>query len=72
MNVSYKVGRGKVVLDCRGDESLTMEQVLEMVKDPNVLQITITKMTTREYLKKAGPMNKGGLSSAAAELHNQG
>lgn len=60
MKVSYKVGRGETVLDYRGDESLTMEQVLEMVKDPNVLQISITKMTTREYLKKAGPLNEGG------------
>ncbi len=58
MRVSYKVGRGKAVLDYRNDESLTMEQVVEMVKDPNVLQITITKMTTKEYLKKAGPMNE--------------
>lgn len=63
MKVSYKVGRGKAVLDYRSDESLTMEQVLEMVKDPNVLQISITKMTTREYLKKTGPMNKGGGAS---------
>jgi len=58
MKVSYKVGRGKAVLDYRNDESLTMEQVLEMVKDPTVLQISITKMTTKEYLKKAGPVNK--------------
>ena len=57
MKVSYKVGKGKAVLDYRNDKSLTMEQVLEMVKDPDVLQITITKMTTREYLKKAGPVN---------------
>jgi len=58
MKVSYKVGRGKAVLDYRNDESLTMEQVMEMVKDPNVLQITITKMTTKEYLKKVGPVNE--------------
>lgn len=57
MKVSYKVGRGKAVLDYRGDESLTMEQVLELVKDPDTLQISITKMTTKEYLKKVGPVN---------------
>ncbi len=57
MKVSYKVGKGKAVLDYRNDKSLTMEQVLELVKDPNVLQISITKMTTTEYLKKAGPVN---------------
>jgi len=58
MKVSYKVGRGRAVLDYRNDKSLTMEQVIEMVKDPNVLQITITKMTTKEYLEKAGAVNE--------------
>jgi len=58
MKVSYKVGRGKAVLDYRNDESLTIEQVVEIVKDPNVLRITITKMTTKDYLKKVGPVNE--------------
>lgn len=58
MKVSYKVGRGKVVLDVKGDESTTLEEAIQMARDPNTLQITITKMTTKEYLKKVGPVNK--------------
>ena len=58
MKVSYKVGRGKAILDIRGDESLTLEEALGLAKDPNILQITITKMTNKEYLKKAGAMNE--------------
>lgn len=58
MKVKYKVGRGKVVLDISGDESMTLEQALELAKDPDTLQITITKMTTKEYLKKVGAVNQ--------------
>ena len=58
MRVSYKVGRGKAVLDYRNDESMTFEEAIELAKDPDTLQITITKMTTKEYLKKAGAMNE--------------
>nr|WP_325183935.1 hypothetical protein [uncultured Oscillibacter sp.] len=57
MKVKYKVGKGKAVLEFSGDESLTLEQALEIAKDPDTIQITITKMTTREYLKKAGAVN---------------
>lgn len=58
MKVKYKVGIGKVVLEYSNDESMTLEQAMELAKDPSVLQITITKMTTREYLKKAGAVNE--------------
>ena len=58
MKVSYKVGRGKAILDIRNTEAMTLEEALELAKDPNTLQITITKMTTKEYLKKAGPVNE--------------
>lgn len=58
MKVSYKVGRGKAVLDIRNDESLTLEQAIKIAQAPDTLQITITKMTTKEYLKKVGPMNR--------------
>ena len=58
MKVSYKVGRGKAVLDIKNDESLTLEQAIKIAQAPDTLQITITKMTTKEYLKKVGPINK--------------
>jgi len=58
MKVSYKVGRGKAVLDIRNDESVTLEQAIKIAQAPDTLQITITKMTTKEYLKKVGPMNR--------------
>ena len=58
MKVKYKVGKGKAVLEFTGDESMTLEQALELAKDTDTLQITITKMTTKEYLKKVGAVNE--------------
>ena len=43
MKVKYKVGKGNAVFEFSSDESLTLEQALEIAKDPNTLQITITK-----------------------------
>lgn len=57
--VKYKLGRGKAVLEYTGTGyTMSMEEIHRMVDDPNVLQITITKMTTKEYLKKAGAVNE--------------
>lgn len=61
MKVRYKLGRGKgrAVFDICDDGPMTLEDALELVKNPNVIQITITKMTVKEYLKKVGPVNGG-------------
>ncbi len=57
--VKYKQGMGKVVLEYTGTGySMSMEEVHRLIDDPNVLQLTITKMTTKEYLKKAGAANE--------------
>lgn len=58
MKVSYKVGRGKAVLEFTNDESMTMDEIVKLLEDPSTLKITITKMGTAEYLKKVGPVNK--------------
>lgn len=58
MKVSYKVGRGKAVLEFTNDESMTMDEIVKLLEDPSTLKITITKMGTAEYLKKVGPANK--------------
>lgn len=58
MKVRYKLGRGKLVLNICDDGTMTLEDALELAKDPNIIQITITKMTTKEYLKKVGPVNE--------------
>lgn len=38
--------------------TMSLEEIHKMVDDPNVLQLTITKMTTKEYLKKVGAANE--------------
>lgn len=57
MKVSYKVGRGKAVLEYTNDKSMNMEEIVKLLEDPYTLKITVTKMTTAEYLKEVGPMN---------------
>lgn len=59
MKVKYKAGRGKAVLEFTGTGyTMSMEETHRLIDDPNVLQITITKMTNKEYLKKAGAVNE--------------
>lgn len=59
LRVKYKIGKGKAVLEYTGTGyEMTMDEIHKLLDDPAVLQITVTRMTTREYLKKAGAVNE--------------
>lgn len=55
MKIKFKVGAGKAVLEYKDD--CTLEEAVELLSDPKVISITVTKMTPAEYLKKAGAVN---------------
>lgn len=57
MKIKYKAGYGKAVMEFKQDNA-TLEEAIDRLNDPRVIQITVTKMTTNEYLKKAGPINR--------------
>jgi len=56
MKVKFQHAQGKAVITYKGDD-VTMEEVLELLKNPNVITLTVTKETPAQYLKRVGPMN---------------
>lgn len=40
----------------KGDD-VTMEEVMELLKNPEVITLTVTKETPAQYLKRVGPVN---------------
>jgi len=56
MKVKFQHAQGKAVITYKGDD-VTMEEVLELLKNPNVITLTVTKETPAQYLKRVGPVN---------------
>lgn len=57
MNVKFKVGAGKAVIEYSGKDQ-TLEEVIALIKDPAVISLTVVKETPKQYLKRVGPVNE--------------
>lgn len=56
MNVKFQHVQGRAVVTYKGDD-LTMEEVMELLKNPEVITLTVIKETPAQYLKRIGPVN---------------
>ena len=54
--IKFNLVEGSVVSTMEG-KNVTLEEVIRLLKDENVISITATKMTPREYLKSKPPVN---------------
>lgn len=50
MKIKMQVANGSAIYNMRGEED-AIEQVIELLKNPNVISITVTKQTPNEYFK---------------------
>lgn len=50
MRIKMQVANGSAVYTMKGEED-TIEQVVALLKNPDVISITITKQTPMEYFK---------------------
>lgn len=50
MRIKMQVANGSAVYTMKGEED-TIEQVVALLKNPDVISITITKQTPTEYFK---------------------
>lgn len=56
MKVKFQHAEGKVVVTYKNND-ITLEEVVELLKNPNVITLTVIKETPAQYLKRAGPVN---------------
>lgn len=50
MKIKFKVGQGNAVFEYKADHQ-TLEQAIELLKDENVISISVVKQTPAQYLK---------------------
>ena len=50
MKIKMQVANGSAVYTMKGEED-TIEQVIALLKNPDVISITVTKQTPNEYFK---------------------
>lgn len=51
MKIKFSYANGLAVMDLKNDNG-TMEEAIELLKNPDVIKITITKETTAQYFKR--------------------
>ena len=51
MKIKFQYASGKAVFDYKND-SATLEEAIDLLNNPNVIKITVTKMTPAQYFKK--------------------
>lgn len=56
MKIKFQHATGRAVVSYKNDDG-TIEEAIELLKNPDVISITVTKMTPAQYLKKAGALN---------------
>lgn len=59
MKIKMQVANGSVIYNMRGEED-AIEQVIELLKNPDVISITVTKQTPNEYFKTVRKENDYG------------
>ena len=56
MKVKFQYAKGKAVVSYHAD--VTLEEALDILRDPDVITLTVTKKTAAQYLKEVGPVNE--------------
>ena len=51
MKIKFQHATGNAVIDYKNDWG-TIEEAIEILRDPNVIKITVTKMTPAQYFKR--------------------
>lgn len=51
MKIKFQYASEKAVFDYKND-SATLEEAIDLLNNPNVIKITVTKMTPAQYFKK--------------------
>lgn len=59
MKIKFQYAQGKAVFDYKNDYG-TLEEAVELLKNPDVIKITVTKMTPAQYFKKKAGAKHGG------------
>lgn len=59
MKIKIQVVNGSAVYTMK-DEEDTIEQVIALLKNPDVISITVTKQTSNEYFKSKRKENRYG------------
>ena len=49
--IKVRIGRGNAIADYSGNV-VPVEEVIKLLSDPGVIQVTATRMTGSEYFKK--------------------
>lgn len=49
--IKFQIASGNCV-DTMEGEDVSVDEVIRIIKDPNMINITITKMTAGEYLRR--------------------
>ena len=57
MKIKFQYAQGLAVLDYKNDSG-TLEEAMELLKNPDVIEITVTKMTPAQYFKKKAGDNQ--------------
>lgn len=57
LKIKFQHACGKAVISYKNDDG-TLEEAVALLKNPEVISITITKQTPSQYLKKVGAMNE--------------
>lgn len=58
MKIKFQYAEGKAVFDYKND-CATLEEAVELLKNPNVIKITVTKITPAQYFKKVNGAKHG-------------
>lgn len=53
MKIKFQYAQGLAVLDYKNDSG-TLEEAMELLKNPDVIKITVTKMTPGTIFQKEG------------------
>lgn len=59
MRIKMQVANGSAVYTMKGEED-TIEQIIALLKNPDVISITVTKQTPNEYFKSKRKENRYG------------
>lgn len=58
MKIKFQHAQGKAVVEYKNDYG-TPEEAMELLKNPDVIKITVTKMTPAQYFKKVNEAKHG-------------
>lgn len=58
MRAKFNVAHGRAVFSYKSDD-ITLDKAIELVRNPEVISVTITKQTPAQYLKSQKALNEG-------------